>query len=196
MAFPSRVQPPIPPRKCCTIPSTTCSPGTRVFGDHTINVVVVNELQNEKYYNNSQSGRGFATASVPTLNAATSNQTVYSYQTDWAVLSYIAGSTIPSRINTWPRLLFGQTALPAWGSTTSTAISPPSPPAGASQRGFHAECKLDRRPEVRAGWGETGNLLATSVSDYPSYTTLNVGAPMYSAAPRRGCRSWQPARQS
>ena len=158
------------------------------FGDHTINAVVVNELQNEKYYNNSQSGRGFATASVPTLNAATSNQSVYSYQTDWAVLSYIG------RVNYSFQDKYLATASFRADGTSRVGINNrysyfPAFSAGwrVSKEAFMQNVSWIEDLKVRAGWGETGNLLATSVSDYPSYTTLNVGAPyVYGGNPAAG----------
>jgi TonB-linked SusC/RagA family outer membrane protein len=148
------------------------------FGDQSLNVVLVNELQNEKYYNNSQTGRGFATGDVPTLNAATSNQTVSSNQTDWAVLSYIG------RVNYSYRDKYLFTGSFRADGTSRVGINNqygyfPAFSGGwrVSKEDFMQNVNWIEDLKVRAGWGETGNLVNPSVTDYPSYTSLNPGSP-------------------
>ncbi|GGB12165.1 TonB-dependent receptor [Puia dinghuensis] len=150
----------------------------RSFGDHNFNVVVGTETINEKYYNNSQSGRGFATAAVPTLNAASSNQSVYSYQTDWAVLSYFG------RVNySYKDKYLFTGSLRADGSSRVGINNQygyfPAFSGGwrVSKEDFMDNIHFIEDLKVRAGWGETGNLPPAGVTVYPSYTSLNPGAP-------------------
>jgi TonB-linked SusC/RagA family outer membrane protein len=150
----------------------------RSFGLHTINVVVGTETINEKYYNNTQSGRGFATAAVPTLNAASSNQNVSSYQTDWADLSYFG------RVNySYEDKYLATASFRADGSSRVGIDNKwgyfPAFSAGwrVSREDFMQNSKFIQDLKIRAGWGETGNLPPTSVTDYPSYSALNPGAP-------------------
>ena len=160
----------------------------RSFGLSTFNVVIGTETINEKYYNNSQTGRGFATAAVPTLNAATSNQTVYSYQTDWADLSYFG------RINYSYEDKYLATALLRRDGSSRLGIDNqwgyfPAFSLGwrVSREDFLKDSKFIQDLKIRAGWGETGNLPPTSVTDYPSYSALNPGAPyIFNGAPIAG----------
>ncbi len=167
---------------------------SKTFGDHSINAVVVNEFQNEKYYNNTQSGRGFATASVPTLNAATSNQSVSTYQTNWAILSYIG------RVNYAYKDKYLATASFRADGSSRVGINNqwgyfPAFSAGwrVSKEDFMQNASWIEDLKVRAGWGETGNLLNPSTTVYPSYTALSVGAPyVYSGNPAAGVQLGSP----
>jgi len=167
---------------------------SKSFGDHSINAVVVNEIQNEKYYNNTQSGRGFATASVPTLNAATSNQSVSSYQTNWAILSYIG------RVNYAYKDKYLATASFRADGSSRVGINNqwgyfPAFSAGwrVSKEDFMQSASWIEDLKIRAGWGETGNLLNPSTTVYPSYTALSVGAPyVYNGSPAAGVQLGSP----
>ncbi|HEV3413064.1 MAG TPA: TonB-dependent receptor [Puia sp.] len=150
----------------------------RSFGANAFNVVIGTETVNEKYYNNTQSGRGFATAAVPTLNAATSNQSIYSYQTDWADLSYFGRATY-----SYDDKYLATATIRADGSSRVGIDNKwgyfPAFSAGwrASKEAFLQNSNFIENLLIRAGWGETGNLPATSLTDYPSYTSLNPGSP-------------------
>jgi len=150
----------------------------RSFGDHKITAVVGTETINEKYYNNSQSGRGFATGAVPTLNAASSNQSVFSNQTDWAVLSYFG------RVNySYEDKYLFTGSVRADGSSRVGINNQygyfPAFSGGwrVSKESFMDNVKFIDDLKVRAGWGETGNLPPANVTVYPSYSSLNPGAP-------------------
>ncbi|HUB60872.1 MAG TPA: TonB-dependent receptor [Puia sp.] len=150
----------------------------RSFGLNTFNVVIGTETINEKYYNNSQSGRGFATAAVPTLNAATSNQSIYSDETDWADLSYFG------RINYSYEDKYLFTGTFRTDGSSRVGIDNkwgyfPAFSAGwrVSRENFMQNVNFIEDLKIRAGWGETGNLPPTSITDYPSYSSLNPGAP-------------------
>ena len=148
------------------------------FGNHKITAVIGTETINEKYYNNSQSGRGFATAAVPTLNGASSNQSVYSYQTQWSVLSYFG------RVNySYNDKYLFTGSLRADGSSRVGIDNKygyfPAFSGGwrVSKENFMDNIKFIEDLKVRAGWGETGNLPPANITVYPSYSTLNAGAP-------------------
>jgi TonB-dependent starch-binding outer membrane protein SusC len=150
----------------------------RSFGLHTFNVVVGTETINEKYYNNTQSGTGFATASVPTLNAATANQAVSTTQTDWADLSYFG------RMNYSYEDKYLATASLRGDGSSRVGINNkwgyfPAFSAGwrVSREDFMQNSNFIQDLKIRAGWGETGNLPPTSITDYPSYTALSPGQP-------------------
>jgi TonB-linked SusC/RagA family outer membrane protein len=158
------------------------------FGDHSLNVTFVNELQNEKYYNNAQTVRGFATGDVPTLNAGTSNQTTYSDQTDWAVLSYIGRAQYAYR----DKYLLTASVRADGSSRVGVDNKYGYFPAFSggwrlSKESFMQNVDWIEDLKVRAGWGETGNLPATTVTDYPSYTSLTPGSPyIYGGNPAPG----------
>jgi TonB-dependent starch-binding outer membrane protein SusC len=148
------------------------------FGQHSLTAVIGTETVNEKYYNNSQTGRGFATAAVPTLNAASSNQTIYSYQTDWAVLSYF-GRVNYSYEDKY--LLTG--SVRADGSSRVGVNNKygyfPAFSGGwrVSKEDFMQNTPFIEDLKIRAGWGETGNLPPAQTTVYPSFNSLNPGAP-------------------
>ena len=148
------------------------------FGQHSINAVIGTETVNEKYYNNSQSGRGFATAAVPTLNAASSNQSVYSYLTDWATLSYFG------RVNySYEDKYLFTGSLRADGSSRVGINNKygyfPAFSGGwrVSKEDFMQNVPFIEDLKIRAGWGETGNLPPAQTTVYPSFNSLNPGAP-------------------
>jgi TonB-dependent starch-binding outer membrane protein SusC len=150
----------------------------RSFGLNTFNVVVGTETINEKYYNNTQSGTGFATAAIPTLNAATANQAVSTVQTDWADLSYFG------RVNYSYEDKYLATASLRGDGSSRVGINNkwgyfPAFSAGwrVSREDFMQDSKFIQDLKIRAGWGETGNLPPTSITDYPSYTALAPGTP-------------------
>jgi TonB-dependent starch-binding outer membrane protein SusC len=148
------------------------------FGQHSFNVVVGTETINEKYYNNTQSGRGFATAAVPTLNAASSNQAVSTLQTDWADLSYFG------RVNYSYEDKYLLTASLRTDGSSRVGVDNkwgtfPAFSGGwrVSKEDFMKNASFIEDLKIRAGWGETGNLPPTSITDYPSFNSLNPGAP-------------------
>jgi TonB-linked SusC/RagA family outer membrane protein len=156
----------------------------KTFGDHKLNATVVNELVNEKFYQNLQSGRGFATAAVPTLNAASNNQAVYSYQTDWADLSYIARLTYSYQEKYLATASIREDGSSRIGINNQYSTFPAfSVGWRMSKEDFMQNASFIEDLKIRAGWGETGNLPSsasgfyiTNSAVYPSYTALNPGA--------------------
>jgi TonB-linked SusC/RagA family outer membrane protein len=147
---------------------------SQTFGNSTLNAVIGTTAADEKYYNNSQSGTGFATAAVPTLDAASSNFTVYSEETDWSLASYF-GRLNYSYDDKY--LLTGtirHDASSKLGADHHGGFFPAvSGGWRISKESFMANNTFIDDLKVRFGWGETGNLPPTN---YNNYNTLNAGA--------------------
>jgi TonB-dependent starch-binding outer membrane protein SusC len=147
---------------------------SKIFGKNSINAVVGSSAVDEKYYNNSQSGTGFATAAVPTLNAASSNFTVSTTKSDWATASYF-GRAIYSYDDKY--LVTGTLRQDASSKLGADHHSGVFPAASAgwrlSKEDFLANSNFIEDLKIRAGWGETGNLPPTN---YNNANTLNAGA--------------------
>ena len=147
----------------------------KLFGKNSIDVVVGTSAVDEKYYNNSQSGTGFATAAVPTLNAASSNFTIYSYKTDWATASYF-GRVIYSYDD---KYILNGTIRSDRSSTLGANYQTGYFPAISggwriSKEDFMADNNFIEDLKLRVGFGETGNL--PKQSNYNNSNTLNAGA--------------------
>ncbi|HEV2482346.1 MAG TPA: TonB-dependent receptor [Puia sp.] len=146
----------------------------KTFGPHSLNAVIGTTAANEKFYDNNQTGTGFATAAVPTLNAASSNFTIYSYQTDWSLASYF-GRVNYSYDDKY--LVTGTLRHDASSKLGADHHSGVFPAASAgwriSKEDFMANNPFIDDLKVRFGWGETGNLPPTN---YNNYNTLNAGA--------------------
>ena len=147
---------------------------SQTFGSSSLNAVIGTSAVDEKYYNNSQTGTGFATAAVPTLNAASSNFSIYSYQTDWSLASYF-GRVSYSYDDKY--LLTGTLRHDASSKLGADHHAGVFPAASAgwrlSKESFLADSRVIDDLKVRFGWGETGNLPPTN---YNNYNTLNAGA--------------------
>ena len=147
---------------------------SQTFGRSSLNAVIGTTAVDEKYYNNMQTGTGFATAAVPTLNAASSNFTIYSYQTDWSLASYF-GRVNYSYDDKY--LITGTLRHDASSKLGADHHAGVFPAASAgwriSKEDFMANNTFIDDLKVRVGWGETGNL---PPSNYNNYNTLNAGA--------------------
>ncbi|MDB5124565.1 MAG: TonB-linked outer membrane protein SusC/RagA family [Mucilaginibacter sp.] len=149
----------------------------KTFGLHSLNVVVGTSSLDEKIFLSSQSGTGFASSAVQTLNAASSQFGIYSSRYEWANNSYFGRAMY----NYNDRYLLTAT-LRADGSSrvginnrwgTFPAFS-----AGwrLSNEAFMKDVNWIQGVKIRGGWGETGNLPPYSIL-YPSYSPLNSGSP-------------------
>jgi TonB-linked SusC/RagA family outer membrane protein len=144
------------------------------FGKNSVNAVIGTSAVDEKYYNNSQSGTGFATAAVPTLNAASSNFAVSTTESDWSLASNF-GRVNYSYDDKY--LITGTLRHDASSRLGADHHSGVFPAASAgwrlSKEDFLANNTFIEDLKVRVGWGETGNLPPTN---YNNYNTLNAGA--------------------
>ncbi|TDW96577.1 SusC/RagA family TonB-linked outer membrane protein [Dinghuibacter silviterrae] len=148
----------------------------KTFGAHSINIVAGTSALDENIFLSSQSGTGFSSNAVQTLNAASAQYSISTQKFEWTTHSYF-GRFMYAYKNRY--LLTG--TLRADGSSrvgsnnywgTFPALS-----AGwkISQEKFMQNVLWIEDLKLRAGWGATGNLPPYTVL-YPSYTLLSAGA--------------------
>lgn len=157
---------------------------SRLFGSHSVNVVVGTSALEESIALSAQSGQGFATSSIQTLNAASGHYTVSTQDFQWTTNSYFG------RLNYSYKDKYLLTGTFREDGTSRVGINDkwgsfPAVSAGwrVSNEDFMNKINWISDLKVRAGWGETGNLPPYTVL-YPSYTLLTPGAPYaYSSSP-------------
>ncbi len=157
---------------------------SKVFGLHSINVVVGTSALEESIALSSSSGQGFATSAVQTLNASSSHYSVSTSNFAWSTNSYFG------RINYSYNDKYLFTGTFRADGTSRVGINNqwgtfPALSAGwrVSNEDFMKNVNWVSDLKIRAGWGETGNLPPYTVL-YPSYTLLSPGAPYaYSSSP-------------
>jgi TonB-linked SusC/RagA family outer membrane protein len=150
---------------------------SKVFGLHSINVVVGTSALEESIALSASSGQGFATSSIQTLNASSSHFTVSTQNFEWTTNSYFG------RINYSYNDKYLFTGTFRADGTSRVGIRDqwgafPALSAGwrVSNEAFMKNVNWVSDLKIRAGWGETGNLPPYTVL-YPSYTLLSPGAP-------------------
>ncbi len=150
---------------------------SKVFGLHSLNVVVGTSALEESITLSASSGQGFATSSIQTLNAASSHYTVSTQNFAWSTNSYFG------RINYSYNDKYLFTGTFRADGTSRVGINNqwgtfPALSAGwrVSNEEFMKNVNWVSDLKIRAGWGETGNLPPYTVL-YPSYTLLSPGAP-------------------
>jgi TonB-dependent starch-binding outer membrane protein SusC len=150
---------------------------SKVFGLHSINVVVGTSALEESIALSSSSGQGFATSAIQTLNAASGHYTVSTQNFEWSTNSYFG------RINYSYNDKYLFTGTFRADGTSRVGINNqwgafPALSAGwrVSNEDFMKNVNWVSDLKIRAGWGETGNLPPYTVL-YPSYTLLSPGAP-------------------
>lgn len=156
----------------------------KTFGSHSINVVVGTSALEETIALSSQSGEGFATAAIQTLNAASGHYSVNTSNYAWSTNSYFG------RINYSYKDKYLFTGTFRTDGTSRVGInnkwgSFPALSAGwrVTNEDFMQKVDWIQDLKIRVGWGETGNLPPYTVL-YPSYTLLSPGAPYaYSGDP-------------
>lgn len=149
----------------------------RKFGLHSLNVVVGTSALEESIALSSQSGQGFATSSIQTLNGASGHYSVSTQNFQWATNSYFG------RVNYSYNDKYLLTGTFREDGTSRVGINDkwgsfPAVSAGwrVSNEDFMNNVSWVQDLKIRAGWGETGNLPPYTVL-YPSYTLLSPGAP-------------------
>ena len=150
---------------------------SKIFGDHNVNVVVGTSALEETIALSSQTGQGFATNAIQTLNASSSHFGVNTQNFDWSTNSYFG------RINYTYNDKYLLTGTFRTDGTSRVGInhkwgSFPAVSAGwrVSNEDFMNNVSWISDLKIRAGWGETGNLPPYTVL-YPSYTLLSPGNP-------------------
>lgn len=156
----------------------------RHFGLHSLNVVAGTSALDESIALSAESGQGFATSSIQTLNGASGHYSVSTQNYEWATNSYFG------RVNYSYNDKYLFTGTFREDGTSRVGINSkwghfPAVSAGwkVSNEEFMNSVKWISDLKIRAGWGETGNLPPYTVL-YPSYTLLSPGAPYaYSSSP-------------
>ena len=150
---------------------------SKIFGLHSINVVVGTSALEESIALSASSGQGFATSAIQTLNAASSHYTVSTQNFEWSTQSYFG------RVNYSYNDKYLFTGTFRTDGTSRVGINDkwgsfPAASAGwrVSKEDFMQNVNWVSDLKIRAGWGETGNLPPYTVL-YPSYTLLSPGAP-------------------
>jgi TonB-linked SusC/RagA family outer membrane protein len=150
---------------------------SKIIGEHNINVVVGTSALEETIALSAQSGQGFATNAVQTLNASSGHYTVSTQKFDWTTNSYFGRVTY----SYGGKYLF--TGILRADGTSRVGIdnkwgSFPAASVGwrVSNEDFMKNVDWISDLKIRAGWGETGNLPPYTIL-YPSYTLLSPGAP-------------------
>lgn len=151
------------------------------FGLHSLNLVVGTSALDEKIFLSSQSGVGFASSAIHTLNAASSQFAIGTSRYEWSNNSYFGRAMY----NYNDKYLLTAT-LRADGSSRVGVNNKwgtfPAVSAGwrVSNEDFMKDINWIQNLKIRAGWGETGNLPPYSVL-YPSYFPLNSNSYAYSS---------------
>jgi TonB-linked SusC/RagA family outer membrane protein len=157
---------------------------SKSFGLHSVNVVVGTSALDESIALSAESGQGFATSAIQTLNASSGHYTVNTQDYEWSTNSYFG------RINYSYNDRYLLTGTFRADGTSRVGInnqwgSFPAVSAGwrVSNEDFMQNVNWISDLKIRAGWGETGNLPPYTVL-YPSYTLLSPGAPYaYNSSP-------------
>jgi TonB-linked SusC/RagA family outer membrane protein len=154
----------------------------KTIGLHKINVVVGTSALDEKIFLSSQSGTGFGSSGVQTLNGASSVSSPYTAGSEWATNSYFGRATYSYN----DRYLL--TATLRADGTTRVGINNrwgtfPAFSAGwkVSNEEFMKNATWIQDLKIRGGWGRTGNLPPYSLL-YPSYTLLGPGSYPFNAS--------------
>ena len=146
----------------------------RVFDDHSLNVVIGSQAIETRNTSGNQYGEGFATGSIPTLNAASTNRGVSTFKTEWSLYSYFG------RINYGFNDKYLLTAsLRRDGSSRFGTDNRfgyfPAVSAGwrISREDFMDNMASVNDLKLRIGYGKTGNL---PTGLYPTVSPLGTGS--------------------
>jgi TonB-linked SusC/RagA family outer membrane protein len=147
------------------------------FGKHSLDVIAGTSAMEESISKSSQSGAGFATSAIETLNAASSGFVIGTSEYGWSTNSYFG------RFNYGygDRYLFTATFRRDGSSRVGQNVVYGNFPAIStgwkiSNENFMENVNWVKNLKIRAGWGKTGNLPPYTML-FPSYSLLNAGAP-------------------
>jgi TonB-linked SusC/RagA family outer membrane protein len=148
----------------------------RSFGLHNVNVVVGTSALEESIFLSAQSGTGFSSSSVQTLNGASSQFSVSTNNFGWTTNSWFGRATYSYHDKYLLTGTFRADASSRVGVNEEWRTFP-AVSAGwrVSNETFMENVNWIQDLKIRAGWGATGNLPPYTIL-YPSYTLLNPGA--------------------
>jgi TonB-dependent starch-binding outer membrane protein SusC len=147
----------------------------KTFGLSKLNVVVGTSALDEKIFFSSQSGLGFGSSAIQTLNGASSVGSPYTAGYEWSTNSYFGRATYAYN----DRYLL--TATLRSDGTSRVGINQqygtfPAFSVGwkVSNEDFMKEVNWVQDLKIRGSWGKTGNLPPYSML-YPSFSLLGSG---------------------
>ena len=145
--------------------------------DHHVTFVLGTSAIDQKYSYKYLYGEGFATGTVPTLNAASSNYQISTIRNEWTVASFFG------RLNYSFKDKYLLTASFRGDGSSRSGINKtwgyfPTVSAGwrVSNEDFMKDVTAISDLKLRAGYGATGNLAPDYLTVYPSATPLSPGA--------------------
>lgn len=145
--------------------------------DHHLNVVVGTSDIDQNYTYKYLYGEKFATAAIPTLNAAADNKQASTTRNEWTVASFFG------RLNYSFKNRYLLTASLRTDGSSRSGVNKqwgyfPTVSGGwrVSQESFMKDATAITDLKLRAGWGATGNLAPDFLTVYPSATLLSPSA--------------------
>lgn len=145
----------------------------KTFGLNKINVVVGSSALEEKIFFSSQTGSGFGSSGIQTLNGASSVSSPYTAGYAWSTSSYFGRAnysyhdkyllTATLRTDGTSRVGIHE----QWGTFPAFSVG-----WRVSNEDFMKNATWIQDLKIRGGWGKTGNLPPYS-NLYPSFTLLN-----------------------
>lgn len=154
----------------------------KTFGLSKLNVVVGTSALDEKIFFSSQSGTGFGSSAIQTLNGASSVSSPYTAGYEWTSNSYFGRATYAYNDK------YLLTATLRTDGTSRVGIHEqwgtfPAFSAGwkVSNEDFMKNATWIQDLKIRGGWGKTGNLPPYSML-YPSFSLLGSGSYPFNAS--------------
>lgn len=145
--------------------------------DHHLTVVAGTSDIDQRYTYKYLYGEGFATGTVPTLNAASSNYQISTIRNEWTVASFFG------RLNYSYKERYLLTASFRGDGSSRSGVNKtwgyfPTVSAGwrISDEDFMKNVTAISNFKLRVGYGATGNLAPDNLTVYPSATPLSPGS--------------------
>lgn len=140
------------------------------IGDNSFDVILGTSAIKETIFNSFQSGEGFGSNVVETLNAATKNKVINSGNYDWTTLSYFGRLNYSFGDKYLATVTYRRDGSSRVGENSRYGNFP-AVSAGwkVSNEKFMENVKWMQNLKIRAGWGKTGNLPPYTLL-YPSYS--------------------------
>ncbi|PZP52352.1 MAG: TonB-dependent receptor [Pseudopedobacter saltans] len=149
----------------------------KTINDHHLTIVGGTSNIDQRYTYKYLYGEGFATGSIPTLNAASTNYQISTTRNEWTVASFFG------RLNYSFKDRYLLTASFRTDGSSRSGINTrwgrfPTVSAGwrVSDEAFMKDVTAISDFKIRAGYGSTGNLAPDYLTVYPSATPLSPGA--------------------
>ena len=144
---------------------------------HSFDFIAGTSALKEDIFTSSQSGAGFGTSSVGTLNAASSNFQIGTAKYGWSTNSFFGRLSYSYDNRYLLTTTFRRDGSSRVGNQTVWGNFPAASVGWKiSNEKFMENVEWMQGLKIRAGWGKTGNLPPYTML-YPSYSLLNAGSP-------------------